>query len=64
MKTNCIVCNKEVENWDIAYPEDKPQSLVDMIRTNGKKLYANTKYTRGTYTNEGDVYEMTRKVAI
>ena len=25
MKTNCIVCNTEIENWDIAYPEDKPQ---------------------------------------
>jgi hypothetical protein len=25
MKTNCIVCNTEVENWDIAYPEDNPQ---------------------------------------
>lgn len=25
MKTNCIVCNSEVDNWDIAYPEDKPQ---------------------------------------
>ena len=22
MKTNCIICNKEVENWDIAYPEN------------------------------------------
>jgi hypothetical protein len=25
MKTNCIICKCEVENWDIAYPEDKPQ---------------------------------------
>ena len=25
MKTNCIVCNTEVDNWDIAYPEDKIQ---------------------------------------
>ena len=25
MKTNCIVCKSEVDNWDIAYPEDKPQ---------------------------------------
>jgi len=25
MKTNCIVCNTEVENWNIAYPEDSPQ---------------------------------------
>ena len=24
MKTNCIVCNTEVDNWDV-YPEDKPQ---------------------------------------
>ena len=22
MKTNCIVCESEVENWDIAYPEN------------------------------------------
>ena len=22
MKTNCIVCNTEVDNWDIAYPEN------------------------------------------
>jgi hypothetical protein len=22
MKTNCIVCTTEVENWDEAYPED------------------------------------------
>lgn len=22
MKTNCIVCDKEVENWDEVYPED------------------------------------------
>lgn len=25
MKTNCIVCNTEVENWDIAYPEGDSQ---------------------------------------
>lgn len=25
MKTNCIICKREVENWDEAYPEDKPQ---------------------------------------
>ena len=25
MKTNCIICAAEVENWDIAYPEDNPQ---------------------------------------
>ena len=25
MKTNCIVCDVEVENWDEAYPEDEPQ---------------------------------------
>ena len=25
MKTNCIVCNTEVENWDIAYPEGESQ---------------------------------------
>lgn len=24
MKTNCIVCNAELENWDEIYPEDKP----------------------------------------
>ena len=24
MKTNCIVCNAELENFDDAYPEDKP----------------------------------------
>lgn len=24
MKTNCIICKCDVENWDIAYPEDKP----------------------------------------
>ena len=24
MKTNCIVCNAELENWDEAYPEDEP----------------------------------------
>ena len=23
MKTNCIVCNTGVDNWDIAYPEDE-----------------------------------------
>jgi hypothetical protein len=22
MKTNCIICKREVENWDEAYPED------------------------------------------
>ena len=22
MKTNCIICDKEVDNWDIAYPEN------------------------------------------
>jgi hypothetical protein len=25
MKTNCIVCNTEVDNWDDAYPEGKIQ---------------------------------------
>jgi hypothetical protein len=25
MKTNCIVCNTEVDNWDIAYTENKMQ---------------------------------------
>ncbi len=25
MKTNCIICAADVDNWDIAYPEDKPQ---------------------------------------
>ena len=25
MKTNCIVCSIEVDNWDVVYPEDKPQ---------------------------------------
>jgi len=25
MKTNCIVCNTEVENWDIAYPDNAVQ---------------------------------------
>lgn len=25
MKTNCIICKCEVENWDIAYPEDETQ---------------------------------------
>lgn len=25
MKTNCIICKREVENWDIAYPEDETQ---------------------------------------
>jgi len=24
MKTNCIVCEKEVDNWDGAYPEREP----------------------------------------
>ena len=24
MKTNCIVCNAELKNWDEVYPEDKP----------------------------------------
>lgn len=23
MKTNCIICKCEVENWDIAYPENE-----------------------------------------
>lgn len=23
MKTNCIICKSEVENWDIAYPENE-----------------------------------------
>lgn len=23
MKTNCIICKCEVDNWDIAYPEDE-----------------------------------------
>jgi len=25
MKTNCIICKCEVENWDIAYPENEAQ---------------------------------------
>ena len=25
MKTNCIICTNEVENWDIAYPENESQ---------------------------------------
>lgn len=25
MKTNCIVCQSEVDNWDIAYPKDATQ---------------------------------------
>ena len=25
MKTNCIVCNTEVENWDEAYPDNESQ---------------------------------------
>lgn len=25
MKTNCIICSTEVENWDEAYPADNPQ---------------------------------------
>jgi len=29
--------------WEIA--QENPQSLVDMIRKNGKRLYANAKYT-------------------
>ena len=29
--------------WEIA--QENPQALVDMIRKNGKKLYANAKYT-------------------
>lgn len=23
MRTNCIICDEEVENWDIAYPENE-----------------------------------------
>ena len=25
MKTNCIVCNAEVENWDGVYPDNESQ---------------------------------------
>jgi len=25
MKTNCIICSIEVENWDVAYPENESQ---------------------------------------
>jgi hypothetical protein len=25
MKTNCIVCSTELENWDAVYPEDDPK---------------------------------------
>ena len=38
MKTNCIVCNTEVENWDEAYPDNEPQIhpiLGTLFRTYG-----------------------------
>jgi len=31
MKTNCIICKCEVENWDIAYPENEAHSTPEYV---------------------------------